>query len=57
MEWKEIESNSSNVTRNLREVQKIVQNYEYRLINILVKIEMLSQKIEEILKEISNLKG
>ncbi|KAK4395845.1 UDP-glycosyltransferase 83A1 [Sesamum angolense] len=48
--WKELESETSKISQDLREIQKTIQDYELKLIHVPMKIESLNQKVDEILK-------
>ncbi|KAL0431023.1 UNVERIFIED_CONTAM: hypothetical protein Sradi_0728300 [Sesamum radiatum] len=54
-DWKELEPDTSKISLDLREIQKTVQDYGHRLIHIPMKIEVLSQKMDEILKILPDL--
>ncbi|KAL2237836.1 UNVERIFIED_CONTAM: hypothetical protein Sindi_0975300 [Sesamum indicum] len=54
-DWKELEPDTSKISQDLREIQKTVQDYGHRLIHIPMKIESLSQKVNEILKILPDL--
>ncbi|KAL0401715.1 UNVERIFIED_CONTAM: hypothetical protein Slati_4201400 [Sesamum latifolium] len=49
-DWKELELDTSKISQDLREIQKMVQNYGHRLIYMPMKIETLNQKMDKILK-------
>ncbi|KAL0461457.1 UNVERIFIED_CONTAM: movement protein [Sesamum latifolium] len=46
-DWKELEPDTSKISQDLREIQKTVQDYGHRLIHIPIKIENLSQKMDD----------
>ncbi|KAL2246216.1 UNVERIFIED_CONTAM: hypothetical protein Sindi_2889800 [Sesamum indicum] len=48
-------TDTSKISQDLREIQKTVQDYGHRLIHIPMKIETLSQKVDEILKILPDL--
>ena len=54
-DWKELEPDTSKISQDLREIQKTVQDYGHRLIHIPMKIESLSQKVDEVLKILPDL--
>ncbi|KAL0395297.1 UNVERIFIED_CONTAM: hypothetical protein Slati_4495900 [Sesamum latifolium] len=54
-DWKELEPDTSKISQDLRENKKTVQDYGHRLIYIPMKIENLSQKMDEILKILPDL--
>lgn len=54
--WREIEADTSKLSTDLREIQKTVQDYGHRLINIPMKIEQMNQKVDEILRILPDLK-
>ncbi|KAL2248436.1 UNVERIFIED_CONTAM: hypothetical protein Sindi_2695900 [Sesamum indicum] len=53
--WKKLEPDTSKISQDLREIQKTVQDYEHRLIHIPMRIESLSQKVDEVLKILPDL--
>ncbi|KAL2228433.1 UNVERIFIED_CONTAM: hypothetical protein Sindi_1823000 [Sesamum indicum] len=51
----ELELDTPKISQDLREIQKTVQDYGHRLIHIPMKIEALSEKVDEILKILPDL--
>ena len=41
-DWKELESDTSKISQDLREIQKTVQDHGHKLIHMSIKIETLS---------------
>ncbi|KAL2235934.1 UNVERIFIED_CONTAM: hypothetical protein Sindi_1325600 [Sesamum indicum] len=54
-DWKELELDTSKISQDMREIQKTIQDYGHRLIHIPMKMETLSQTVDEILKILLNL--